>query len=218
MSLPTAYLITTKNLDGFLNALKTAKAPERVNNKFLQNLEFSSSNDRLFIGLLKSLKFTDDSGVPTKRYFDFLDQTQSARILAEAVREAYSDLFAINVRANELSTEEVKNKFRTLTQGQNSDNVLGLMAKTFKALAELADWSAPNLPQPADQAPESLATLREDDQGRQPLGKTTEDQYRESSPRLRLKELHYNIQIVLPETRDVAVFDAIFESLKKHLL
>ena len=61
MSLPTAYLVTTKNLEGFLNALKTAKAPERVNNKFLQNLEFSSSNDRLFIGLLKSLGFTDDS-------------------------------------------------------------------------------------------------------------------------------------------------------------
>jgi Family of unknown function (DUF5343) len=72
MSLPTAYLVTTKNLDAFLNALKTAKAPERVNNKFLQNLEFSSSNDRLFIGLLKSLGFTDDAGVPTKRYFDFL--------------------------------------------------------------------------------------------------------------------------------------------------
>lgn len=57
----------------------------------LQNLEFSSTNDRLFIGLLKSLGFTDDSGVPTKRYFDFLDQSQSARILAEAVREAFSN-------------------------------------------------------------------------------------------------------------------------------
>ncbi len=103
------YLVTTKNLDAFLNALKTAKAPERVTNKFLQNLEFSSSNDRLFIGLLKSLGFTDDSGVPTKRYFAFLDQSQSARILAEAVREAYSDLFAVNVNANELSAAEVKN-------------------------------------------------------------------------------------------------------------
>jgi hypothetical protein len=68
-----------------------------------------------------------------------LDQTQSARVLAEAVREAYSDLFAVNVKANELSAEEVKNKLRTLTQGQNSDNVIGLMSKTFKALTELAD-------------------------------------------------------------------------------
>jgi hypothetical protein len=63
------------------------------------------------------------------------------RILADAIREAYSDLFAVNLKANELSVEDVKNKFRTLTQGQNSENVLGWMAKTFKALADLADWS-----------------------------------------------------------------------------
>jgi len=215
MSLPTAYLVTTKNLDTFLNALKTAKAPDRVNNKFLQNLEFSSSNDRLFIGLLKSLGFTDDAGVPAKRYFDFLDQTQSARILADAIREAYSDLFAVNLKANELSVEDVKNKFRTLTQGQNSENVLGWMAKTFKALADLADWSgSAQVAQSLDQT----GVAREDDLVKQSTAKPVEEQHRESSARLKLKELHYNIQIVLPETRDVAVFDAIFESLRKHLL
>lgn len=30
--------------------------------------------------------------------------------------------------------------------------------------------------------------------------------------------LHYNIQIHLPETRDAAVYDAIFKSLKEHLM
>lgn len=149
MALPTAYLITTKNLEAFLNAIKTAKAPERVNNKFLATLEFTSSNDRLLIGILKALGFIDDSGVPTKRYFDFLDQSRSGAVLAEAVREAYSDLFAINTKAQELQPDDVKNKFRTLTQGQNSDNVLGLMAKTFKALTELADWNT----QPNEQEP-----------------------------------------------------------------
>lgn len=65
-----------------------------------------------------------------KRSFDFLDQTQSARILGEAIKEAYGGLFAINVKAIELSVEDAKNKFRTLTQGQNSDKVLGWMAET----------------------------------------------------------------------------------------
>ena len=31
-------------------------------------------------------------------------------------------------------------------------------------------------------------------------------------------EMHYNIQIHLPETRDITVYDAIFKSLKEHLL
>ncbi|HEV2173948.1 MAG TPA: DUF5343 domain-containing protein, partial [Nitrospira sp.] len=123
--------------------------PDRVNQKFLTNLELSSSNDRLLVGVLKSLDFIDDSGVPTKRYFEFLDQTRSGAVLADALRDAYSDLFAINVKAQELSSEETKNKFRTLTQGQYSDNVLGLMAKTFKALTDLADWKAPPSPSSA---------------------------------------------------------------------
>ena len=218
MSLSTAYLVTTKNLEAFLNAIKTAKAPERVNNKFLTNLEFTSTNDRLFIGLLKALGFVDDSGIPTKRYFDFLDQTRSGAVLADAVREAYSDLFAINTKAQELSLEDVKNKLRTLTQGQNSDNVLSLMAKTFKALTDLADWSAAvgagvasaPLATPATET-ESLAK-EQAPAAKQALGD------REGKSRLQLRELHYNIQIVLPESRDIAVYDAIFESLRRHLL
>ena len=30
--------------------------------------------------------------------------------------------------------------------------------------------------------------------------------------------LHYNIQIDLPATRDSAIYDAIFKSLKEHIL
>lgn len=214
--LPTAYLITTKNLETFLNAIKTAKAPERVNNKFLATLDLKSSNDRLLIGILKSLGFTDDSGVPTRRYFEFLDQTRSGVVLAEAIREAYGDLFAVNTKAQQLAVEDVKNKLRTLTQGQNSDNVLGLMAKTFKALADLADWESPTplgLP-----APPALKIGNGTDSGgtSAPLS-TLGSQKENGTPKLQPRELHYNIQIVLPDSRDPAVYDAIFESLRRHL-
>jgi hypothetical protein len=213
MALPTSYLITTRNLEAFLNAIKTARAPERVNNRFLANLEFSSSNDRLLIGLLKSLGFTDDAGVPSARYFEFLDQTRSGTVLADAIREAYADLFAINTKAQELSIEDVKNKFRTLTQGQNSDNVLGLMAKTFKALTELADWNSVSVPPPSEEGEDAKPDEK-------PIEKPPKVEHGrvDNIARLNLRELHYNVQIILPDTRDPAVFDAIFESLRKHLL
>jgi hypothetical protein len=218
MSLPTAYLVTTRNLEAFLNAIKTAKAPERVNNKFLANLEFSSSNDRLFIGLLKALGLTDDSGVPTKRYFEFLDQTRSGAVLAEAIREAYSDIFAVNTKAQELSFDDVKNKLRTLTQGQRSDDVLGWMAKTFKALTDLADWSAPSSTSAASTT-ESVPDSGTGEPTRgQEVATKQESDHRDDISKLQLRELHYNIQIILPESRDVAVYDAIFESLRRHLL
>src|SRR5713101_248490 len=124
MALTTSYLVTTKNLEAFFNAIRGAKAPEHFTNKFLTQLDFSSSNDRLFISVLKGLGFLDDSGAPTQRYYAFLDQGESGKILAEAIREAYGDLFQINIKANQLNVDEVKNKLKTLTLGQKSENVV----------------------------------------------------------------------------------------------
>jgi hypothetical protein len=208
MGLTSAYLVTMRNLEGFLNAIKSAKAPERFTNRFLAQLDYSSSNDRLFIGVLKGLGFLDEAGVPTPRYYEFLDQGQSGRVLAAAIREAYDDLFAVNKRACEMSAEDVKNKLRTLTQGQKSDKVLSLMANTFKALCELADWESPaaqpaqeiSQQQPGEAVGEEAASLPEMPAVGKPL------------------QLHYDIQIHLPESRDPAVFDAIFQALRKHLL
>src|SRR6266849_1942462 len=107
MPLPTSYLTSTRNLDAILNAIKSAQAPDKFNQAFLESLEFKSSSDRLIIGVLKSLGFLDYTGRPTERYFRFLDQTHSERVLAEGIREAYSDLFRVNVNAHQLSRQEV---------------------------------------------------------------------------------------------------------------
>jgi Family of unknown function (DUF5343) len=88
VALPKAYLTSTRNLAAILNAIQGAKAPSKFTQRFLQSLEFKSPNDRLIIGVLKALKFLSDDGTPTQRYFAFLDQTQSARVLAEGIREA----------------------------------------------------------------------------------------------------------------------------------
>lgn len=212
MGLTSAYLITTKNLESFLNAIKSAKAPERVTNVFLKHLDFTSSNDRLLIGVMKGLGMLDDTGAPTSRYYDFLDQGQSGRVLADAIREAYEDLFAINKRANEMSVDEVKNKFRTLTQGQKSDKVLSSMANTFKALCELADWRV-TATQPKQAAKkESASAEAQTEKTPKPQAGTAQ-----GPPDAAALNLHYNIQIHLPESRDPAVFDAIFQALRKHL-
>jgi hypothetical protein len=212
MALTQAYLMTTKNLPAFLNALVTAQAPERFTHKFLQELEFKSTNDRLFIGMLKGLSFIDDSGVPQQRYYDFLDQSQSKRILAAAIKEAYDDLFRINKNAEQLSEEEVKGKLKTLTRGEKSENVIGLMAKTFKGLCEYADWSENPKAKPVEPKKEET---NDDNPPLQP-----DPPYEDSNDHLRLKTagLHYNIQIHLPATRDSSVYDAIFKSLRQHLL
>lgn len=214
MALMTSYLMTTKNVESFFNSIVSARAPERFTQKFLESLELKSTNDRLFIALLKGLGFLDESGVPTQRYYDFMDQTKSKEIMAQAVMEAYEDLFNVNIEAQNLTEDEVKNKLRTLTQGKHSDNVLGLMAKTFKALATYSTWRAKKNPKKAEQ-PQPKA----DEQQTPPANpKPDNNSSVNSDNRLSDLGLHYNIQIHLPETRDAAVYDAIFQSLKTHLL
>jgi hypothetical protein len=215
MALISTYLVTTKNLEPFFNSLITAKAPDVFTQKFLENLEFKSTNDRLYIGLLKGLGFLDANGAPTDRYFKFLDQSQSKKVLAEAIQEAYSDLFAVNVKANELTLAEVKNKLKTLTQGKNSVNVVTLMANTFKALVDYAEWT----PEAQKKAHKKEGdTKKPQDVAPPPTEeKPKEDEEEDVSIKLQKTQLHYNIQIHLPESRDQAVYDAIFKSLKKHL-
>lgn len=210
MPLPKAYLTSTKNLSAILTAIQQAQAPKQFTLTFLNNLGFKSNADRLVIGMLKSLKFLQASGAPTQRYFDFLDQTQSARVMAEAIQEAYGDLFELNVQAHKMTRDEVKNKLKTLTQGQFSDDVLGKMASTFVALAGQADFDAvePALPPEAaseDEPPEDEEDVEVSQRPRRRRG-------------TRQLELVYNIELVLPESRDPAVYDALFRSLKTHLL
>jgi hypothetical protein len=81
------------------------------------------------------------------------------------------------------------------------------MAKTFKALCDYADWSKPSK---AVVEPEAKAEAVSSSKPLPPR--------RESTPRPEAAALHYNIQIHLPATRDSAVYEAIFKSLKDHLL
>ncbi len=211
MALPEQYLLTTKNLDGFFNSLLNAQAPAKFTNKFLEQLEFKSTNDRLFIGVLKFLGFIDSNSVPQERYFKFLDQTQSKQVLAEAIKEAYSDLFTVNMKAHEMSPNEVKNKLKTLTQGGKSETVLQCMANTFTALCKYADF--------AKHASKEVVTVKKTEIPTEEIPQSNEHRMTHELVNKKITtEMHYNIQIHLPETRDITVYDAIFKSLKEHLL
>jgi hypothetical protein len=211
MALPTSYLTTARNLEGILNAIRSAQAPEKFTNSFLESLEFKSSSDRLIIGVLKTLGLLDETGKPTERYFRYLDQSQSDNVMAEAMREAYEDLFRVNINAHQMTKPELINKFKTLSQGKLSESVMDKMALTFAALSKHADFSRAPTTAPLDKK-DLTDNLHEKavQVGVGPTDRTTK--------RVEFGGLVYNIQIVLPESRDPAVYDALFLSMKRHLL
>jgi hypothetical protein len=209
MGLPNSYTQKTGALPAYFEAILDAQPPERFSIKFLENLGFTSTNDRLFVALLKELGFLNSDGTPQQRYFDYLDRSQSARVLADGIREMYSDLFAVNKQANELKVDDVKNKLRTLYSGKKPDSALTSIAKTFVALCQLANFTA--LPAHVVKPP---ALDNKKEEKTQPA---IEPVVRKNEIPLSLGSLQYHINIVLPESRDQAVYDAIFKSLRDHL-
>lgn len=143
-----------------------------------------------------------------QRYYEFLDQTQTGRIIAIGIEEAYEDLFNLRKDAQNLTNDEVKNKLKTITQGQKSDKILGLMAMTFRAFCDLADWVSVGTEE-TNKIETPHVVLKSDN---------TEKSQTKTDPTTTDMNLHYNIQIHLPETTNMAVYDAIFQSLKKHLM
>ena len=210
MALTTAYLQTTKNLQNVINSLVSAKSPERFNNKFLEDLGFKSTNDRLYIGIFKALGLLDENGVPTSRYHQFLDQSETAKVLAVGIQEAYDELFSLRKDAQNLSVDEVKGKFKTLTHGSKSDNIILLMANTFKALCDVADWSTVTQKEPT----QIKGTEKPKEKNLSDQGSSQENSDMGKKMDLNLR---YDIHVHLPETTNMDVYDAIFQSLKKHL-
>ncbi|WP_346680401.1 DUF5343 domain-containing protein [uncultured Brachyspira sp.] len=222
MSITSAYLITTKNIQGVFDALLQAQAPKKVTVKFLENIGFNSSNDRKYIPLFKSLGLINENGEPTARYHSFLDKSISKNIIADGIREAYDELFQINKEAYQMSVEDVKNKFRTITRGEKTDKVVGLMATTFTELCKYADWSDKNKLDNKinNEEPEIKLINNDDNNNNKDIEENNKNSNNSNLGRYNNDNinLHYNIQIHLPETTNIDVYNAIFESLKKHLI
>src|SRR5262245_37335175 len=102
MALPDSYTLKPGSIPDYFEAMLNAQPPARFTQSFLEGLDFKGTNDRLWIGVLKDLGFI---GVPKDRYYQFLDRSQAAKVVASGIRDAYSDLFAVHNQAHTLSTE-----------------------------------------------------------------------------------------------------------------
>ena len=203
MALPNTYVLPTNRVPDLFAKIRDGQAPERFTNQLLKDWGFSSTNDRTFTPLLKALGFLTSDGNPTQRYHDYRDHSRSRSVMGLALRETYGDLFLIKEHPTTADRAAIEGKFKSFHNV--SDNVAGLMAKTFFALLALADLKA----KPSIIAPSQGLV----EQSGEPTPAGSED----GTPKIRSASLHYTIQIHLPATKDIEVYNAIFKSLREHL-
>ena len=211
MSLPESYVNNVGNLQKFLDDIRSAGVPDRVTAEFLKTLGFKSSNDRPIISVLKGIGFLDANGTPTDAYRAFRDPHNGPKVLGRALRTAYSDLYLANTSAHNLPLEKLKGVIATKTR--KGDGVVRLIAATFKALSKAADFSSDS-----DGSGAGAEEAAAPDASKKDTSKLSSVAQSLPLSALPQSEFHYNIQIHLPTTTDITVYNAIFKSLREHLL
>jgi hypothetical protein len=127
--------------------------------------------------------------------------------MADALKQPYADLFVLRSKPSDADRALFEGKFKSTHN--TSDRMAKLMVSTFFALLPLADLDA--TPKPAAEE-EKAAVIEKEDAGKQ------EEQAQRGTGRRVGTSLHYNIQIHLPATKDIEVYNSIFKSLREHLL
>lgn len=193
------YMVSNNKIAPIIEKVQQAARPAKFTQEVLKNLGFTSTNDRAFIPLAKKLGFLADDGTPTSLYDQLKDKTTTKTILATQIKSLYSELYAINVEIHKASEAEIKGAISRVT-GKDEDGVNRIYT-TFKTLCSNADFD--NIVSVDKSISEELPAPSVSDNTIIPI---------------QTPQFHYNIQIHLPATTDISVYNAIFKSLKDNLL
>lgn len=196
------YMISNNKIAPIITKIQQAARPQKFTLEFLRSIGFTSTNDRAFIPLAKKLGFLMDDGTPSALYDQLKDSTSTAFILATQIKSLYSELFAINTEIQKASDADIKGVISRVT-GKDSEGVSRIY-NTFKALCSIADFNVSTESTELHSGEENKEVPNESIQS--VLGNTSMSQF------------HYNIQIHLPATNDISVYNAIFKSLKENLM
>jgi hypothetical protein len=145
--------------------------------------------------------------VPTQLYKRFRNQVERGAAAAEALRVGYKPLYEVNEYIHDANDADLKGVVVQVTGAEPKSTQVRAAVGSFKALRAYADFEAPVSSQNESSAPDEgspLATVAAS--GARPE--------RDSDG----VNLSYTINLNLPSTSDVAVFNAIFKSLREHIL
>jgi len=188
----------------FFAKIRNAGVPDKVTIKYIVSLGFKSKNDRYILTILKAIGMVDQAGTPTPVWKGYRAKGTGEKVLAQALKRTYADLFKTYPDAERKDTEALRNFFSAKTSV--ADATLGLMVRTFKNLAELADFEG--------EAPEEELEDEEVEKPHRAIAKLRALPLPESPNH---PAVNINIQLQLPATEDGTIYEKLFAAMEKHL-
>ena len=201
------YSASPGSIKSVLDALIVAERPDRFSNSFLESvLGQKGGGARSVPPILKKMGFLQSDGTPTDLYSKFRSDYGRAEAAYVGMRNAFGDLFRKNEYVYKVSDEQLKDYISEITGLKKNDPVVRLICSSFSAVKEYV---------PANFVPTTEASEK-------PIDPTPkhDSSGRPDEPTLKTGHLGlaYHINVVLPGSQDQMVYDAIFKSLKRHLL
>jgi hypothetical protein len=195
------------SLKTVLDSIIVAERPDKFSTNFLETvLKQTGGGARSVPPLLKKMGFLEGDGTPTDRYSRFKTDSKRAQAAAEGLRAAFSELFRRNEYIDKATEENIKDLIVEVTGLPKTDNIIRLIYNSFDVVRSFVPAEMRGNLRPENSQPEEGQVTPHDD---------SRDSH---GPSVKKLGISYQINIVLPETDDPMVFDAIFKSLKRNLL
>ncbi|MDO9358388.1 MAG: DUF5343 domain-containing protein [Polaromonas sp.] len=208
MAATLPYLPSPGSIKTALEKIRSAATPERVTKDFVTTvLQIKGGTGAAIPPYMKRIGFVGSDGSPTDLYRKFRNPATGGAAVADAIKTGYRDLLQANEYFYKLSDKDLKALIVQVTGLGADDRVVALTHSTLLALRSFARFDSPiesvemtGASPPETDHPSQIALPPSQPAGRVGLN------------------LSYTINLNLPATSDQAVFNAIFRSLKEHLL
>lgn len=208
------YIKTTAPLKEFLQKIPSLGSPSSVSTRWLPKIGFKSANHRPIIRIIDFIGFIK-SNKPTDRWRSYQVKRNSKRVLAEAIKYGYSELFDVYPDAQLRSDAELKNYFQKHLSA--NDQVISSTIGTFKALCSLAEFKRQKTKRPSAQgtAPSPVDPQQFDAGAGATLAAPAPAPLTAPSPET--PTLHTDIQIHIHPDADADQIREIFKNMAKYL-
>ncbi|AKO54392.1 hypothetical protein ABA45_14645 [Marinobacter psychrophilus] len=194
-----------------LDKIKTASVPEKFSQDFVaEKLLMKGGTPRSIIPFIKKMGLVATDGTPTERYKEFRNPAKSGTAIASAMRELYEQLFEMNEYIHDTNLNLLKGLIVEATGAEQNSTVVSKTLSTFQALRKIADFDffSEEEIEVSAEAADSASTYAMPQIHSQRSGNNGGEGI----------NLSYTINLNLPTTTDIEVFNAIFKSLKQHLI
>lgn len=210
------YCTSVGTLANMLEKIKSASVPERFTQDFVSTkLAMKGGSAAACIPFVKKMGFVASDGTPTDLYKEFRNPHKSRIAVGKAFRKLYQKLYEMNEYVHDATDQEIRGLIVECTGGEKESSVTKLTLATLNILRKISDFDGES-DEDTDSPVEKISRVASTEPPPQ------------SIPQLQIPALNqhsnkginlaYTINLNLPATKDIEVFNAIFKSLKEHIL